>query len=216
MNASPPNILFADKRFLVIDKPAGLAVHPGRAGGPSIEDYFPSWRVGRHGPWLVHRLDQDTEGCLVIALKKPALLAAQSLFAAGGASKIYWAAVQGVPKEGRGLIDQKLAKITKDRRWRMTVDTSGADAITEFSVLGHNERMAWVEFRPKTGRTHQIRAHSAWLGHPIIGDAVYGGGAGKMQLLARAITLELTPPVSAVAPVPAHMLAALRACGYER
>lgn len=206
------NILYQDRRALVIDKPAGLPVHPGRAGGPSVEDFFPQWRLGKNGPWLAHRLDQDTAGCLVIALKKSFLLEAQRLFAEGRAQKTYWAVVSGVPKMGEGVIDQPLAKHTQGRAWKMAPDKAGEAAVTEYRVLGDNGAAALVEFHPKTGRTHQIRAHAAALGHPIIGDAVYGGGAGRLHLLARRIVLPLEQPVEATAPVPGHMRDLVEAC----
>ncbi|MBB5372673.1 RluA family pseudouridine synthase [Acidocella aromatica] len=206
------NILYQDRRALVIDKPAGLPVHPGRAGGPSVEDYFPQWRQGKNGPWLAHRLDQDTAGCLVIALKKSFLLEAQRLFAEGRVQKTYWAVVSGVPGAREGVIDQPLAKHTKGRAWKMAPDKTGDAAVTEYRVLGDNGAVALVAFHPKTGRTHQIRAHAAVLGHPIIGDAVYGGGTGRLHLLARHIVLPLDPPVEATAPVPEHMRQLVEAC----
>lgn len=209
----PPEILVRDRAFLIIDKPIGLPVHAGRAGGASVEDFFQRWRRGRQGPWLAHRLDQDTSGCLVIALKKTFLLEAQALFAAGAVQKTYWAVVRGVPGEAAGVIDANLAKHTQERSWKMVPDPAGQTAVTEWRVLGGQNDMSLLEFRPKTGRTHQIRAHAALLGHPIIGDAVYGGGAGAMQLLARAISLPTTPPAAATAPVPAHMAANVEACG---
>jgi tRNA pseudouridine32 synthase/23S rRNA pseudouridine746 synthase len=210
-----PRILFRDKRFLVINKPAGLPVHPGRAGGPSVEDLFPEWRQGRDGPWLAHRLDQDTAGCLVIALKKSALLAAQGLFAGGGAEKTYWAVVRGVPGAQSGVIDLPLAKITTGRAWKMQPGPKDAPpAITAWRVMGRGAGISWLEFSPKTGRTHQIRAHAAAIGQPIIGDAIYGGGSGLLHLLARRILLPLDPPVLAEAPVPPHMFEKLKACGH--
>lgn len=209
----PPEILLRDRAFLIIDKPAGLPVHPGRAGGVSVESFFQRWRRGRQGPWLAHRLDQDTAGCLVIALKKDFLLQAQALFASGGVEKIYWAVVRGVPAEASGVVDASLAKHTEERAWKMVPDVAGQTAVTEWRVLGSHGDMTLVEFHPKTGRTHQIRAHAALLGHPILGDAVYGGGEGRMQLLARHIALPTTPAAEATAPVPAHMVQNVEACG---
>lgn len=209
----PPEILARDRAYLIIDKPAGLAVHPGRAGGPSVEGFFPLWHKGRNGPWLAHRLDQDTAGCLVIALKKTFLLEAQEMFAAGRVQKTYWAVVCGVPAEPEGVIDAPLAKHTAGKAWKMVVDRQGQSAVTQWRVLGRSSDRALIEFRPKTGRTHQIRAHAAAFGHPILGDAVYGGGDGAMQLLARHILLPFAVPVEATAPVPAHMAANVEACG---
>lgn len=210
----PPAALYRDRRFLIVDKPAGLPVHAGRAGGPSVEDFFSAWRQGRDGPWLAHRLDQDTAGCLVIALKKTALLAAQACFAHGRAQKTYWAVVRGVPEALAGVVELPLAKLTQGRSWKMAPDAAGQPAVTQWRVMGRGAEMSWIEFSPKTGRTHQIRAHAAALGHPILGDAVYGGGAGALHLLARRIVLPLEPELVAQAQVPAHMAAAMRACGY--
>jgi tRNA pseudouridine32 synthase/23S rRNA pseudouridine746 synthase len=209
-----PPILFRDARLMIIDKPAGLPVHPGRAGGASVEDFFPGWRHGKNGPWAAHRLDQDTAGCLVIALKKTALVAAQAAFAAGKVQKTYWALVRGVPGEASGVIDLPLAKQTVGRQWKMVPAAAGQPAVTAWRLRGAGAGFAWLELHPKTGRTHQIRAHCAAMGHPVLGDAVYGGGAGGLMLLAREILLPLEPPVGAAAPVPAHMQAGLTACGH--
>ena len=92
-----PPILFRDDRYVVLDKPPGLPVHPGPRGGPSVEDWFPLLSQRKSGPWLAHRLDADTSGCLLVALRRSALLAAQAEFAAGRVRKTYWAVVRGSP-----------------------------------------------------------------------------------------------------------------------
>jgi tRNA pseudouridine32 synthase/23S rRNA pseudouridine746 synthase len=118
-----------------------------------------------------------------------------------------------VPGESEGVIDSPLAKQTVQKSWKMVVDAKGQDALTQWRVLGTSGDRALIEFCPKTGRTHQIRAHAAAMGHPIIGDSVYGGGVSeKMQLLARHILLPTTPPVEATAPVPPHMRKNVEAC----
>ncbi len=206
-------VLFRDQRFVVLNKPAGLKVHAGPGGGPSVEDWFPQLSRRNDGPWLAHRLDADTAGCLVVALRKAALLAAQSEFTAGRAEKTYWAVVQGGPREDAGIVDLKLRRVTDAQGWRMAAGPGGDTAVTEWRVRGRAEDIAWLELRPRTGRTHQVRAHCAALGCPILGDPIYGAGGGKLMLLARSIRLALDPPVTAEAPVPPHMRAALTRLG---
>jgi tRNA pseudouridine32 synthase / 23S rRNA pseudouridine746 synthase len=207
-------ILFRDQRFVVLDKPAGLAVHPGPRGGPSVEDIFPSLSRRKEGPWLAHRLDADTAGCLLVALRRSALLAAQAEFISGRAHKTYWAVVRGVPATGAGTIEAPLLRLNTRGGWRMIIDEAGKPAVTDWRLLGQTDATAWLELTPRTGRTHQVRVHCAALGFPVLGDPVYDGGAGTLQLLARALALRLDPPLSAVAPVPAHMRAALHDCGF--
>jgi RluA family pseudouridine synthase len=210
-----PAILFRDARFVVLDKPAGLKVHPGPGGGASVEDVFPALSRRKDGPWLAHRLDADTAGCLVVALRRAALLAAQAEFAGGRAGKTYWAVVCGLPAATHGMVDAPLLRRSTPAGWRMAVDPAGQAAVTDWRLRGAADGMAWLELHPRTGRTHQVRAHCAALGHPVRGDPVYGGGAGPLHLLARAIRLDLDPPLAATAPPPPHMRAALAACGWR-
>ena len=209
-----PPILFRDDRFVVLDKPAGVPVHAGRAGGASVEDWFPELSRRRDGPWLAHRLDRDTAGCLVVALRKAALVAAQAEFSAGRVRKTYWAVVRGLPVGAAGVVDQPLGKVTRGGAWRMEPDAAAAPAVTEWAVRGAAEGLAWLELNPRTGRTHQVRAHCAVLGCPVLGDVVYGGGEGRLMLLARAISLALAPPVAATASVPPHMAGTLGRLGW--
>lgn len=199
----------------MIDKPAGLPVHPGPAGGPSVEDWFPLLSKRRDGPWLAHRLDADTAGCLVVALRKAALLEAQAAFAAGEARKVYWAVVRGNVAGTEGTIDRPLLRRTGPEGWRIVVDPRGQAAITDWRVMGRTDGLTWLELRPRTGRTHQVRVHCAELGCPILGDARYGGGDGPMHLLARSIRLPLAPPVETVAEPPDAMRRAFAACGWS-
>jgi RluA family pseudouridine synthase len=208
-------ILFRDDRYVVLDKPSGLPVHPGPRGGPSAEDWFPLLSQRKAGPWLAHRLDADTSGCLLVALRRSALLAAQAEFAAGRVRKTYWAVVRGGPSEEHGTIDVPLARQSTRDGWHMVEDPAGKPAVTEWRVLGRADELTWLELSPRTGRTHQVRVHCAMLGCPVVGDAMYGGGVRRLHLLARGIALDLEPPVAAVAPVPEHMREALLRCGCE-
>jgi tRNA pseudouridine32 synthase/23S rRNA pseudouridine746 synthase len=209
------NILFQDRRFVVLDKPAGLAVHAGPGGRPSVEDWFPLLSRRKDGPWLVHRLDADTAGCLVIALRRAPLVAAQALFASGAVRKTYWAVVRGGVAGDGGVVEAKLRRVTDPQGWRMVVDPAGQAAVTDWRVLGRGDGLTWLEMKPRTGRTHQVRVHCLVLGTPILGDERYGGGGGGLHLLSRAIHVPLEPPVDAMAPPPPHMLAALEQCGFR-
>jgi tRNA pseudouridine32 synthase/23S rRNA pseudouridine746 synthase len=213
-------VLYRDGLMLVIDKPAGVPVHSGPAGGPHLEHWFPLLRFGLpRPPGLAHRLDRDTSGCLVLGRHPKALRRLGRLFAEGRVEKIYWAVVAGVPAEGEGRIDAALRKETRGTGWRVVADPDGAPAVTDWRVLGAAGGRAWLELRPRTGRTHQIRVHCARLGCPVVGDPAYGGPADSPLLLhARSIALPLypaRPPVAVTAPVPAHMLAALARLGYD-
>jgi tRNA pseudouridine32 synthase/23S rRNA pseudouridine746 synthase len=154
-----PPILLQSADFVVLDKPAGLPVHPGPRGGPSVEDWFGLLSRRQSGPWLVHRLDADTSGCLVVALRRPALLAAQALFASGQARKTYWAVVRGEPPGASGIVDAPLLKRSRPGSWRMVVDPAGQKARTAWRLMGRADGLAWLELHPQTGRTHQVRAH---------------------------------------------------------
>jgi tRNA pseudouridine32 synthase/23S rRNA pseudouridine746 synthase len=210
-----PPVLVRTDDFVVLNKPAGLPVHPGPRGGPSVEDWFAELSRRRSGPWLAHRLDADTAGCLVIALRRAALHQAQAAFAQGRAEKTYWAVVRGRPDAAEGCVDAPLAKRREPGFWRMVVDAAGQSARTRFRVRGTAQGLTWLELHPETGRTHQVRVHCAWLGCPVAGDPVYGGGDGRLMLLARAIALPVEPPLRAEAPPPEHMLAALGALGFD-
>ncbi|MBB2204115.1 RluA family pseudouridine synthase [Gluconacetobacter takamatsuzukensis] len=217
--ADPFPVLFRDPRFLVIDKPPGLAVHPGPGGGPSVEDSFPLLSRRPDGPWLAHRLDRDTSGCLLIALRKQPLLAAQAAFANGLARKTYWAVVHGRPPADSGMVTMTMAKQSDKQGWRMIQTPTGQDSRTTWRLLATDGQISWLELHLLTGRTHQARLHCASLGCPVLGDPLYGDAAGQdgtmLHLMNRALSLPLEPPVSAIAPPPDHMRAALARLGWK-
>lgn len=213
-------VLFRDALMLVIDKPAGIPVHAGPGGGPNLEALFDALRYGLpRAPALAHRLDRDTSGCLILGRHRKALARLGRLFAAGKIEKVYWAVVEGGPAGDAGTVDLALSKLTPKRGWKMVADAAGQPAVTDWRVLGRGDRIAWLECRPRTGRTHQIRVHCQALGCPILGDAVYGTGTPDLplQLHARSVTVPLYPahePITVEAPPPPHMAEALRACGF--
>jgi tRNA pseudouridine32 synthase / 23S rRNA pseudouridine746 synthase len=214
-------VLYRDGMILVIDKPAGVPVHVGPGGGPHLEHWFPLLRFGLpRPPALAHRLDRDTSGCLVLGRHPKALRRLGALFREGRIEKLYWAIVDGEPRESEGIVDAPLRKDTTRRiGWRMEIDPAGQRAVTEYRLLGSAEGRSWLELRPRTGRTHQIRVHCAALGCPVIGDPTYGGpNGGTLQLHSRAISIPLYPAKPAIevtAPVPPHMIAALARLGYD-
>jgi tRNA pseudouridine32 synthase/23S rRNA pseudouridine746 synthase len=208
--------------MLVIDKPAGLAVHPGPGGGPNLTASLDALRFGLpRRPEAAHRLDKDTSGCLVLGRHRQALIRLGKLFAGQGVEKVYWAMVEGGPEADEGEIELALAPRSPDpKSWLMKVDPTGQHALTRWRVLGRAAGQGWLELRPVTGRTHQLRVHCAAQGWPILGDAVYGtarSGGPRLHLHARSITLPLyprKPPIHVEAPPPEHMSERLNALGY--
>jgi 23S rRNA-/tRNA-specific pseudouridylate synthase len=196
-------------------------VHPGPGGDPDLESSFDELRFGLpHPPALAHRLDRDTSGCLVLGRHPKALRRLGRLFADGQVEKVYWAIVEGRPPDTEGRIETGLRKLNRGSGWRVIVDPVGQRAITDYRVCGAGDGRAWLELRPRTGRTHQLRVHCAELGCPVVGDPVYGNrGTGEPPMLyARSIALPLYPTRPALeitAPVPSHMAASLRRLGCE-
>ena len=214
---SVPSVLYESPHVVIIDKPAGLPVHPGPSGGPSVEDWFGLLSRRKDGPWLAHRLDTDTSGCLAIALRKQPLLAIQQALATHTATKTYWAIVIGGPQQPQGRITLPLAKVNTPTGWRMvTTDPKGATAATRWTVLGRSDGLCWLELELESGRTHQARVHCAAMGWPILGDSLYGSPHPQgLHLLARSLSLPLSPTINAIAPPRAGMRAALQACGWQ-
>lgn len=221
-------LLYRDGLVLVLDKPAGLPVHKGPGGGDNLERHFEHLRFGLpKPPALAHRLDRDTSGCLALGRQHKGLSRLGKLFQEGKVEKTYWAVTTSPPPTATGTIDAPLKKIsTRAGGWRMIVvgaeDGDGQKSITDYRVLGSGNGLTWLELKPRTGRTHQIRVHLAHIGAPILGEPQYlepgsPRPTAPLHLHARALVLPLYPkkePIRTEAPPPAHMLAALRACGY--
>lgn len=205
-------VLYRDGLILVIDKPAGIAVHKGPKGGDNLEAHFEALRFGLpRNPALAHRLDRETSGCLVLGRHRKALAQLGLMFKQGKIHKTYWAVVTGGPSDDEGLIDLPLARLDGTRGWWMKTDPLGLKAETRWKVLARTETHSFLALTPLTGRTHQLRVHCAALGFPILGDSIYGTadpGGARLHLHARAIEIPLSKnkePVRVEAPLPAHM-----------
>ena len=207
-------ILFEDAEALVIDKPGGLPMGRPRAGGQSLENHLDGLRLGfQRPPVAVHRLDTDTSGCLLLARNPKALKRFAAAFEARQVSKRYLGVLAGVPDRAEGTIELALSKISSAADgWRMIPAKKGKPALTEWTVVAESNGRALVEFRPVTGRTHQLRVHSAaGIGIPLLGDPVYGDGKGAWRTMLHAVGLEVQrdgkAPIVAVAPLPPEFAA---------
>jgi tRNA pseudouridine32 synthase/23S rRNA pseudouridine746 synthase len=203
------DVLYIDAHLIVIDKPAGLAVHPGPKTPDSLERRLGELTFGfRRLPQPAHRLDRDTSGCLVLARHPKALRRLSSLFSEGMTEKTYLAVLGGRPAGDSGCVEASLRKISSAAEgWRMVAAEDGAPAVTDWRLLEWAGGQSHAEFRPRTGRTHQIRVHAALLGAPIVGDPVYGGApAPRMFLHASRVRIPYAregAPIDVTAPLPA-------------
>ena len=160
-------LIYRDGLMLIIDKPAGLAVHKGPKGGPSLEDYFDGLRFGLpRPPSLAHRLDRETSGCLVLGRHRKALAELSHLFRHGRVGKTYWAVVEGGPEANEGRIDLPLGRLDDKIGWWMKHDPQGLPSATTWKVLGRAGGQSWLALEPLTGRTHQLRVHCAAMSMP--------------------------------------------------
>lgn len=224
-------VIHMDSSVLVLNKPPGLATQGGSGIAEHIDGMLDQLTFGKkQRPRLVHRLDRDTSGVLVVARNVPAAAALSESLRRRDASKIYWALTRGVPKKPHGTIKLALAK--QGGRGRERVEVVGSDeedaqhAITDYMVLDRaGEEFAWVAAKPVTGRTHQIRVHLASLGTPIVGDFKYGGasarpkGAIENRLHLHARSIDIAHPdggrLRVTAPLPPHMLKAWKLFGFQ-
>ena len=175
------SILYEDSHLLVLEKPAGLVVHP--APGHEDDTLVNALLAHCHGlrdiggverPGIVHRLDKDTSGLLVVAKDQGTHQALVNLFQSRGVEKVYLALVYGVPRHPKGTIRTFIGRHPGNRK-KMAVVERGREAITHYRVLTHGEDISLVEVKIETGRTHQIRVHMQHIGHPVVGDPLYGG-----------------------------------------
>ncbi|MEO6114464.1 MAG: RNA pseudouridine synthase [Sphingomicrobium sp.] len=200
-------ILFIDGDVIVIDKPHGLPVDPPRAGGMSIASRIDELMLGfKRPPTPMHRLDQDTSGCLLFARNPRARAELQQAFEGGAVEKYYLAILGGEINGDEGLVDLALAKVSSaEAGWRMVGDASGKSAQTRWRKLEVQDGKTLVKFRPLTGRTHQIRVHAReGIGLGIVGDRVYGFPGGEMMLHASRLKVPrgTKPAIDVTAPLP--------------
>ena len=199
-------ILYIDAEAIVIDKPAGLPVDAPRRGGDSIVSRLDELRSGfQRTPTPMHRLDQDTSGCLLLARTPKARARFQQAFETRQVEKYYLAVVGSEVAGEEGEIDVPLAKVSSEEAgWRMVADPAGQTAVTHWRRIAVRDGSALIEFRPLTGRTHQIRAHAREaFGSGIVGDRVYGIPGGPMLLHASRLavprpgkeTIDVTAPL---------------------
>ena len=200
-------ILFIDGEAIVLDKPAGLPVDPPKRGGDSLAARIHELKCGfQRPPAVMHRLDQDTSGCLLLARNPKARAAFQQAFEGRLVEKCYLAVIGREIEADEGVIDLALAKVSSaDAGWRMVGDPAGQAAITQWRKIKVRDGRTLVEFRPLTGRTHQIRVHARLgFGSGIVGDRVYGIPGGAMLLHASRLVVprDGKPAIDVTAPLP--------------
>jgi 23S rRNA pseudouridine955/2504/2580 synthase len=224
--------LYEDDDVLVLNKPAGLAVQGGSGTTRHVDQMLEVMRDAKgQKPRLVHRLDKETSGCLLVAKTRFAATQLTGSFRHRSARKIYWALVAGVPKPKQGRISTFLAKEESEDDTIMRIAEHGEEgashAVTYYAVVEASaNKLAWVSLKPVTGRTHQLRAHMAHIDHAIVGDPKYfnrenwelpGGLQNRLHLLARRIVIPHPRGgvIDATAPLPPHMLQSWNLLGLE-
>lgn len=198
----PLQVLHEDEFLMVLDKPAGLVTHPGagnREGTVANAVLHHCGEVpvagGTDRPGIVHRLDKETSGCLVVAKTEPVQRALSAMFADRAVEKTYLALVEGRLRHPHGTIDAKIGRHPVHRQ-KMAIAERGRDALTAYRVLASEGSLSLIECKPRTGRTHQIRVHLKHLGHPVAGDPVYGRRGNFERHLLHAWKLAFLHPVT--------------------
>ncbi len=182
-NAIRESIIFESDKLIILDKPSGIAVHGGSGVQHGVIEIMRAIRPGEKGIELVHRLDRQTSGCLLLAKNRSVLLELHELLRENMIDKRYYALVQGDWEGEARTVDLPIAKERTDSGTRIVrVDADGQPSITHFSVVRRFGEMTLLEAKPLTGRMHQIRVHAAHIGHPILGDEVYGKRILNRQL----------------------------------
>jgi 23S rRNA pseudouridine955/2504/2580 synthase len=221
-------VIYRDAGAFVLNKPPGLATQGGTKTTQHLDRLLDGLADDDDGrPKLVHRLDKDTSGALLVARTARAAGHFARAFSGRTAKKVYWALVVGVPDSDEGTIDAPLAKQPGTGGEKMHIsEEHGLPAKTRFRTIDHaGNRAAWVELQPLTGRTHQLRAHMAAIGHPIVGDAKYGGAEAfltggisrKLHLHARRIRIDAPQggKIDVTAELPTHFAESLATIGFE-
>ncbi len=220
-------VIHEEPDAFVLNKPPGLATQGGTKTTQHLDRLLDGLADERGRPKLVHRLDKDTSGALLVARTARAAGHFAKAFSGRTARKVYWALVAGVPDAAEGLIDAPLAKQPGTGGEKMHVDAeNGLPAKTRWRLVDRaGNRAAWIELQPLTGRTHQLRAHMAAIGHPIVGDAKYGGPEAfltggisrKLHLHARRIKIEAPDgrTIDVTAELPAHIAESLATLGFS-
>lgn len=221
-------VLTQDRAAIVLNKPPGLATQGGTGTKEHVDGLLDAFAAQGPRPRLVHRLDKDTSGVLLVARTPGSAAFFSKRFSTRTARKIYWALVAGVPGIEDGLIELPLAKQPGSGGEKMMVDESGEgqSARSRYRVIERaGNRAAWVELQPLTGRTHQLRVHMAAIGHPIVGDGKYGGPdafltgsiSRKMHLHARRLIIDHPDgtPLDVTAPLPEHFAASMAQLGFD-
>ena len=228
IEAAEAMVITQDRAAIVLNKPPGLATQGGSGTKEHVDGLLDAFVAEGPRPRLVHRLDKDTSGVLLIARTPGSAAYFSKRFSTRTARKIYWALIAGVPSVEDGLIELPLAKQPGSGGEKMMVDQTehGQPARTRYRVIERaGNTTAWVELQPFTGRTHQLRVHMAAIGHPIVGDGKYGGPEAfltgsvsrKMHLHARRLIIDHPDgtPLDVVAELPEHFAASMAQLGFD-